>query len=57
MYRTWLHLRNRAINIRLVAPTLGRDFIPDPSARKFILKNSYLASLTAEKLVSGSDTG
>ena len=28
-------LRNRAINIRLVAPTLGRDFIPDPSVRGY----------------------
>ena len=38
MYRTWLHLRNRAINIRLVAPTLGRDFIPDPSVRGLLYK-------------------
>ena len=33
MYTSLFHLRNRAINIRLVAPTLGRDFIPDPSVR------------------------
>ena len=30
------HEPDSVINIRLVAPTLGRDFIPDPSVRGLV---------------------